>query len=338
MGPRGRASKIDNHIIADYLCIVCDISILFMISIIGGVSSILASVLQHGHYNMAISKAKMYLDDLELEISLPAERPTDDDPPEAEFDFVERPSEDFFCPVTFELLLDPHQTACCGNHLSEKAVHRLQRDGKPCPMCKEPQLNTVRDKFHRRRVSGVRIYCPNKANGCEWIGEVGGGKQHCLSCPKRSWKCQHCEFVSTVDTQESHLLDCMHYPVACPNQCDVGTIPRSRVDEHLTICPLQVVPCEFSDIGCTVKMTRQELKCHVEENMQHHLLNASRLNLKMIAEKDHQLAEKDRQLAEKDKQIAELQKLLQTSLDKIQRGVDQLVGEEDQVSHRFNIV
>ena len=212
---------------------------------------------------MATCKAACLEDpEPEILISFPT-KPTDSDSSEeVEFDFVERPSEDFFCPVTFELLLDPHQTSCCGNHLSEKAVQRLQRDGKPCPMCKEPQLDTVRDKFHRRRVSGVRIYCPNKANGCEWIGEVGGGKQHCSICPKRPWKCQYCELISTFDTKGDHLIKCTHYPTVCPNQCIIGTIPRCQVEEHLMTCPLEVVPCEFSDIGCSVKIARQELKQH----------------------------------------------------------------------------
>lgn len=307
---------------------------------------------------MATCKKASCLDDSEPDPS-PAKP---DDGEEDNFDFVERPSEDFFCSVTSELLLDPHQTTCCGNHLSEKVVRRLQREGKPCPICKEPQLDTVRDKFHRRRVSGVRIFCSNKASGCEWIGEVGGGKQHRLSCPKRPWKCQHCEAVTTFDTKGGHLMDCMHYPTACPNLCDIGTISRSKVDEHLTVCPLQVVQCEFTDIGCTIKMTRQELKRHMEESLQQHLLAASRLNLKLsremiaekdsqitekdqqLAEKDRQLAEKDRllgekdcQLAEKDKQVAELQKLLQTTLDQIKHGVDQLVGDTTDTKQVYTI-
>ena len=49
-----------------------------------------------------------------------------------ELDFVERPSVDFFCPMTFEFLLDPHLTACCGHHSSQKAVTTLKSEGKPC--------------------------------------------------------------------------------------------------------------------------------------------------------------------------------------------------------------
>ena len=102
-----------------------------------------------------------------------------------EFDFVEHPSEDFFCPVTTELLLDPYLTACCGNHLSQRAVTRLKSEGKSCPICKEPDLATMLDKFHRRKVQAVQVRCPHTTpSGCEWVGEVGELSQHIQTCLK----------------------------------------------------------------------------------------------------------------------------------------------------------
>ena len=182
----------------------------------------------------------------------PAEE--DDSATQKEFDFVERPSEDFFCPVTFELLLNPHQTTCCGNHLSEKAVHRLQRDGKPCPMCKELQLTTMPDKFHRRRVNAVQVRCLHTSSGCEWVGEVGVVNQHSMTCPKRPWKCQHCEFASTSGFEKEHVEQCMKYPVPCPNECEISTVPRCDVEKHRTECPLEPVACELANVGCSVKV------------------------------------------------------------------------------------
>ena len=102
-----------------------------------------------------------------------------------EFNFIKRPSEDFFCPVTFELLLEPHLTACCGNHLSVRAVNRLKSEEKPCPICKEPDLATMFDKFHRRRVRAVQVHCPHTPSGCEWVGEVGELSQHIQTCLKQ---------------------------------------------------------------------------------------------------------------------------------------------------------
>ena len=257
----------------------------------------------------------------------------DDGSKQTEYDFVEKPSEDLFCPVMFELLLDPYQTTCCGNHLSLSAVTRLQQDGKPCPMCKKPELTTMPDKFFARTVNSVQVYCPNKSEGCTWTGEVGGHEQHVATCPKRVWKCQYCEFSSTSDAELEHVMNCTHYPTACPNQCEVGTVPRCQIEEHLTTCPLEVVACEFSDAGCSMKTTRMNLQRHMEESQQQHLLSATVLNLKLtketIAKKDRQLAKKDSQITEKDKQIALLQeqlKELQTSVEQVRVGVDHLLG------------
>ena len=255
----------------------------------------------------------------------------DDLATQKEFDFVERPSEDFFCPVTFELLLNPHQTTCCGNHLSEKAVRRLQRDGKPCPMCKEPELSTMPDKFHRRRVSAVRVRCPHTPSGCEWVGEAGVVDQHTAACPKRPWQCQYCEFASTNDLQKEHVEQCTKYPVPCPNKCKVGTVPRCDVEKHRTECPLEPVACEFTDIGCSVKVARRDLKIHMEESQQQHLLSATLLNLKLtketITELNHQLVEKDQQLTqvllEKDKSI--------TAKDRIIAEKDAIIAQKDEV-------
>ena len=275
-----------------------------------------------------------------------------------EFDFVEQLSEDFFCPVTFELLLNPHQTTCCGHHLSEKAVKRLQREGKPCPMCKELKLVTMPDKFFKRKASAVLIRCPYKESECEWVGEVGGAKQHIRACPKRPWKCQHCDFTSTFDIGIQHVVQCTKHPVPCPNECEIGTVPRCDVEKHCTECPLEPVACEFADGGCSVKVTRRDLKQHMEESLQQHLFSATLLNLKLtretiaekdrllalkeqqlaekdcqIADKDNQLAEKDRQVADKDHQLAEKDKIIAMKDDQmfeallqLQRGVLEFTG------------
>ena len=274
-----------------------------------------------------------------------------------EFDFVEPPSEDFFCPVTFEFLLNPHQTRCCGHNLSERAVNRLERDRKPCPMCKEPNLVTMPDKFFKRKTSAVLIRCPHKASGCEWVGEVGVSKQHIEACPKRAWKCQHCDFESTFEVGIQHEDECTKYPVPCPNKCEVRLvsqaspssvtricmIPRCDIEKHRAECPLELVACGFAEIGCKVKTTRQDLKRHMEESQQEHLLSATILNLRLtketIAEKDRQLAEKEhlladqiskqeRQLTEKDQFLAEKDRQL-AEKDRQLVEKDKLLGEKD---------
>ena len=255
---------------------------------------------------------------------------------ETELDFVERPTEDFFCPVTFELLLDPHQTTCCGNHLSDKAVRRLQRDGKPCPVCNEPQLSTMPDKFHRRRVSAVLVRCSHTHSGCEWVGEAGVLSQHILTCPKRPWSCRYCEFTSTSDAKKNHAEQCTKYPVPCPNECEIGTVPRCHVEQHRTECPLESVACGFVEVGCSVKIARRDLKQHMEESQQQHLLSATLLNLKLtkatIAELNRQLNKKDRKLDEKDRKLDEKDR----KLDEKDRKLDEMGRKLDEKDHQLD--
>ena len=246
-----------------------------------------------------------------------------------EFDFVGQPSEDFFCPVTFELLLNPHQTTCCGHHLSEKAVNRLQREGKPCPMCKESKLVTMPDKFFKRKASAVLIRCPYKESECEWVGEVGRAKQHIAACPKRPWECHHCDFTSTFDVGIRHVEQCTKYPVPCPNKCEVGTVPRCDMEKHHMECPLKPVACQFADVGCSVKVARRDLKRHMEESQQQHLLSATLLNLKLTRET---IVEKDRLLALKEQQLADLDQKLTEKERQLAEKELQVIGKDYQIA------
>ena len=106
--------------------------------------------------------------------------------PEEDFPFVEQPSEDFFCPVTAGLLLQPHLTSCCGKHLSQEAATRIQREGKPCPLCKTSHWSTMLNKHFQRQVNELRTFCRHEDRGCGWQGERSDYSLHVQSCPMKS--------------------------------------------------------------------------------------------------------------------------------------------------------
>ena len=127
---------------------------------------------------------------------------------EGEYDFVEKPSEDFYCPVTLDFLREPQQMLCCGNHLSQEAVTKLQ--GQPCPVCKEKNLRTVADKFFKRKVNEFKVRCRNKSLGCEWVGELGDLDRHLEeTCSPQVIKCEFsyagCEFECQRKRMCTHL-------------------------------------------------------------------------------------------------------------------------------------
>ena len=99
--------------------------------------------------------------------------------------FVEQPSDDFFCPVTFGLLLHPYLTSCCGNHLSEEAASRIQREEGACPLCKKKDWSTMLSKHFQRQVHSLCVFCRHKDRGCGWQGELAAFHPHVNSCPMR---------------------------------------------------------------------------------------------------------------------------------------------------------
>ena len=183
--------------------------------------------------------------------------------PMAEYDFVETPPEEYFCPVTFELLKDPRQTnSCCGHHLSRTAAEQLEAESEPCPLCKKEPLKTAEDLFFKRKVLQLKVRCKSKPQGCLWVRELGDLDNHLklgsvdgkcqfvdVECPfkcekrikrreleehklneclKRPFTCEHCDYKSTYKgITIYHWPKCPKYPKICPNKINVQKVKLS---------------------------------------------------------------------------------------------------------------
>ena len=241
-----------------------------------------------------------------------------------DYDFVEQPDQDFYCPVSLEILLEPHQTDCCGQHISQKAADRLIKEGKPCPMCKDDNFTTHQDKYFKRNmINKLKVRCPHKKCDCVWVGELGDLNQHSTSCPNRPWKCQLCNFETTYEVgTNDHTPNCTKYPKPCPNRCEIGTVPRCDVEKHLLVCPLQFVECEFAHVGCDVKVPRGDLAKHMTENAQHHLMSTTLLNLRLTRELHQKMEEKDQQIVHLQHQVKETDSKIDAKLETLTKDLD----------------
>ena len=279
-------------------------------------------------------------------------------PRDEEYDFVEQPSRDFFCPVTFDVLLEPYLTECCGHHLSETAYRQLQAQGKPCPVCKEEPLKAVKDKYHKRRVSSLKVRCPHKAEGCEWQGELGSLEQHLNAkssagecryvdvdcpyacggrvqrhslkkhkskrCPLRPFTCQYCNHKATHQKiTKEHWPVCEKYPLPCPNECGEKEIERQNLKEHLQTCPLEEIQCDFSYAGCGAQLQRRLMSAHVKEGTEAHLSLIS-----LVAQKVPKLEEQIKQQEDKMKQQE----------DKMKQQEDKMKQQEDKIKHLADLI
>ena len=281
-----------------------------------------------------------------------------------EYDFVEQPPGECFCPVSFAVLLEPYQTRCCGNHLSQEAYQRLQ--GQPCPVCREENLTAVDDKFHKRKVLSLKVRCPHKAEGCEWEGELGSLEQHLNTtsiregcqyvavkcpnfdffischervqrrdleehmsqhCPVRAFTCQYCNYEATYqEVTKEHWPVCEKYPLPCPNECGEEKIRRKHLKGHLEqTCPLEVIQCEYSYAGCGAQLQRRLMPTHMKENMEAHLLLMTQ-EVSKLHKRDCQLEACIKQQADQNKQQG----------DQIKQQGDQMKHDRDQIKQQAN--
>lgn len=212
-----------------------------------------------------------------------------------EYDFApgSEPWSDYICPVKHKIMLEPYQTECCGNHLSSNLAERLMREKKPCPLCSAPSPSASgsmgsnkrifaarKDLFFQKKIFELQVYCPHSKNGCKWVGPLKDAQSHTLSCNMQPWKCQYCGIKGTLlfGTTE-HDPICRERPIQCT--CGIDPIPFCEFDDHLKMCPAQLVPCEF---GCQSKVSRKNMPQHMEECMSRHQLLVAQQTLKMVTE------------------------------------------------------
>ena len=197
------------------------------------------------------------------------------------------------CPLCLLVTREPHLTGCCGQHFCQACINRIITDRKPCPFCKASSFGVFFDKKQKRKVLELKLKCTMKERGCDWSGELGEldthvdtrngscqfvdvncpnncGESHqrChlanhLSdlCPKRPFTCKYCQFKAAYEQVcNDHYPKCIKYPVPCPNKCEIGTVERGNLEQHVSECPLQVVECH---LGCSERMKREGLPKHV---------------------------------------------------------------------------
>ena len=277
-------------------------------------------------------------------------------------EFIDPVSDDFICKVCNCVAREPNIASCCGQHYCQSCIMKIVEDGKPCPNpeCGEAMFNAFLNKNCKRKILALRVHCTVKDHGCQWIGKVEQldthldmnsgdcqyvdvecpekcGQQvqkHQLAthiadkCPKRDFTCMHCGFKATYEVvSEKHWPECQNYPVPCPNRCQIGAVERNTLEDHLNMCSLQVIECDFSYAGCNEKLQRQDMEKHVEENTQKHLALVAAASMKMNREFQAHLEQKDKQIKEveerlqqsvreREEQIENMRKTLQKEHEK----------------------
>ena len=151
-------------------------------------------------------------------------------------------------------------------------------------------------------------------------------------CAKRPYVCQHCNFKATYEeVVDTHLPECKYVPLQCPNLCGV-TFERDFMEDHMKMCRLEEVGCEFSGVGCDGRFIREDQEEHTRQNSQKHLTLTASLAVETKEQLQQKLPEQDKKHKEEEEKlkqkIEEQEKKLKDEEKKRQRQEDKL-GEQE---------
>ena len=251
-----------------------------------------------------------------------------------EYCFIETPPDEMVCKICQYPVRDPLLSECCGQNFCKSCLEMYaESDTSYCPYCRKNDFNAFHDRRTERALLSHHVSC--SWDGCSWRGELRHVEKHeecCeyveVTCPNNCGKeiqrkhvqehckttcefrpdvCKYCHISGTSNfIHGKHLQTCNKMPVECPHRCGVGRMPQNKLEEHLELCPLQKVPCDYA--GCTAKLLRKEKEHHNYISTTEHLELVSK-NLQESQQKIKVLEEKYTVLEEKYTQLTELVKV-----------------------------
>ena len=207
-----------------------------------------------------------------------------------DYDLIDPLSDRLVCKICHFPSRNPYLSVCCGHLFCKSCLYNIRKAPaitNACPVCRDEEFVIFPNQAVDREIKCLRIHCTNKMMGCEWEGELNdinnhlGNSDGCqfeevkcsnecgkviqrqyltshveTECQRRKVNCQYC-----YDTGENrfiegqHKEECPKLPLPCPNNCEVGTIPREDMGKHKEVCQLEVIDCS-NDCGDKLDMSK----------------------------------------------------------------------------------
>ena len=247
----------------------------------------------------------------------------------------------------------------------ERYIQSTVTDRNICPFCRQPSFAFVPDLKAERQVLNLQVYCPNKQLGCMWTGELRSMEKHLNknvntssnSCPYtevqcnndcgvmmqrrllekhqksdcklRQVNCDYCGVTGTFHwiTRDHQQEECHKYLLECPNHCKVAPIRREDMTKHLEGCPLAVVKCPFSSVGCDSDVRRDHMVEHFKLMAEQHIM----CNKGAIVSIQNELKEAKQTLEVKNQQLDSTQARLKNALEKLSATENELCSVKQEL-------
>ena len=286
-----------------------------------------------------------------------------------QYQFIDSVFEDFYCKrcglVAREIVI----ASCCAESYCKGCIQAVKQDNKPCPGCEAKSFEFMSHVKYDKKITALKISCSLKERGCGWSGPLASLDAHLhpdtgdceyadVDCPlkcgqkvskktlehhtakecvQRDYICPYCAFKAAYEiVTEIHWPECSYFPLACPNRCGV-TCERPTMEDHMKICPLEEVACEFEHVGCSGKFRREEEEQHMREKSQTHLVMMATACEQMKQDFQSKLQEQERKFEEQERKfeakVAEQKAKIEQQEQKIEEQ-DRKIGEKEREQGR----
>ena len=211
-----------------------------------------------------------------------------------DYNFVKPIPDRLLCNVCQLPCREPQQTRECGHLFCKSCIKKwmsFTTGSHDCPVCRKKPFTMFPQLKDDREIKALKVYCPNKSDGCTWTGELVNIIEHklpqkCTPCDKCNdiihystnmtnhlstcpCYCPYCDIIGEREAISSeHKEKCHKFPLTCPNKCGLDHILQGNMAEHKKVCPLEVVQCEYQ---CGATFPRNEMDRHNKEKMIEHM-------------------------------------------------------------------
>ena len=284
-------------------------------------------------------------------------------------EFIETVLDNFYCRKCNLVARRLTYTCCCVESYCHACIADIQQQGKPCPECGHRNFSTMKPLKYQRQMDCLKVKCSMIGRGCDWLGTLGQLDAHldpdqdncqhvdikcplnCLQtipknnleqhvymeCVKRDSVCQYCHFKATYEVMvDTHWPVCVYFPLQCPNFCGL-TCKRDVMEDHMRMCRLEEVECEFSGVGCDGMFRREDQEEHTRQNNQKHLAMTATTSVKMnqkLLEQEEKLQEQEEKLQEQEEKLQEQEEKLQEQEEKLQEQEEKLQEQEEKLQEQ----
>ena len=253
-------------------------------------------------------------------------------------DFIDSVFDDFYCKKCTQVARRLSIITCCMESFCHACIAITQEEGKPCPACGEEDYNILEHVKNQRRINNLQAYCSMKERGCGWSGSLeqldthldpdqdncqyvdtkcplnchmtiprNKVEQHVAQdCAKRPYVCQYCSFKATYEeVVDAHIPVCKYVPLQCPNLCGVSC-EREDMEDHMKMCRLEEIGCEFSGVGCDDRFRREDQEEHTRQDNQKHLTLTAFLVVETKEQLYQKLLEQDKNHKEEEEKLKKM--------------------------------